>query len=260
MVAFCAAGAQHIESRDGAWRTLEPAQQDRSQWKVVGVAEARLSTLRTFGAATHDPAESATQLVSVVQDRTPFVATLLLTRPLWHSQIDGLKLQLPSSPPGFEDSFQRTFDLFLDPVCGQLVKVRSRWPQGEAPIPDELEADQAAEQMNRSGDEKYHGFPGDPPAVTFISALDSVQRGGGNPLVAKQIIGDYVIWSRIGKWEVPRAVWAVTLRGVPPLHARGDDKGANSAARYIVDARSGEYLCASNTPHPDSVTSPNKKP
>lgn len=260
MVAFCGAVAQPIESPDDAWRKIEPAQQDRSQWKVVGAAEARLSSLRTFGAETHDPEESAAQLVSLVQDRTPYLATLLLTTPLWHSQINDIKLKLPSSPTGFEDSRQRTFDLFLDPNRGQLVKVRSRWPDGQPPMPEELDADQAADQMYRSGREKYHGFPDDQPVVTFMAALDSIQRGGGNPLVAKQIVGDYVIWSRIGKWEVPRAVWAITLRGVPPLHARGDDKGANSAARYIVDARSGEYLCASNTPHPDSSTSPSKKP
>ena len=127
-------------------------------------------------------------------------------------------------------------------------------------MPEELEADQAAEQMYRSGHEKYHGFPDNPPAVTLMAALDSIQRGGGNPLIAKQIVGDYVMWSRIGKWEVPRAVWAITLRGVPPLHARGDEIHGNSAARYIVDATTGEYLCASNTPHPDSFSSPRGRP
>ena len=176
-----------------------------------------------------------------------------------------LTLRLPSAPRGFRDRFVRTLDVFIDPTDGRVFRVRSRWPPKESPIAPEPSAEFATTQLKSSGLEVYHGFPTEIPAVTFLDALDRIQGVGRNPLIAKQIIGNYVTWSRgptepnlhwgmkePGRWSRPRPVWAITLRGIPASRPRPEwPKDARYSFRYIVDARTGEVIMGTNIPHSD---------
>ncbi len=56
--------------------------------------------------------------------------------------------------------------------------------------------------------------------------------------------------------SAPRAVWAITLRGLPPIPAHGF--GAESVPvwqrnhmRNVVDAVTGQFLFATNIPTPE---------
>ena len=198
-----------------------------------------------------EPLPSA-KLVKVENDRTPFLHNRVTASQLWKITIPNFTLHLPSTPPGFDDTFVRILDVLFDSVSGQLMSVSSRWPEGEREMPAEASGESASEQMRRSGNEVYYDFPAEPPGISLIDAIDAVQRCGGAPLAAKQIIAHYVLWSRMGKWQEPRRVWAITLRGIAPVKPPPDTPpGFMDQFRYIVDAQTGLCLCGSNMPRPE---------
>lgn len=230
---------------------------DRSEWILTDQTDAIDQALNILGLPVEADGRVAPEIVSLAEDNTPFLTEQILDRPLWHVVIQDWQLLLASAPAAIEDQYTRTFDAYLNPVDGRLVKIVSRWPDDVARIPPEPEASIYAEQMLRSGNETYFGFPDGNPSVTFLDALDAVIRGHGNPFAAAQIIGQYVEWSRMD--QDPRPVWAITLRGIPPFAAAypGVSIHARNHLRHIVDAETGEWLCASTTPQPvDGVPEP----
>ncbi len=214
--------------------------------------------------------ESTVKLVSLKEDNTPFLSERIIGRPLWQVTIPKWKLDLPSAIPGFEDRYERTFDILVDPVNGTILKIASRWPQGIPEMAPEPPAEQAEVQMINSGLERYHRFPQDKPAITFLQALDVVLReGSSSPLVAKQIIAHYVVHSKMG--GEPRPVWAITFRGIRivrggPAPLPGSPPSAHefvvNRMRDIVDARTGEWLGAGGGyfPPADSAAEPQGEP
>jgi hypothetical protein len=166
-------------------------------------------------------------------------------------QLANWKLDLKSSPPGSSDTYSRELEVLLDPEDGTVLKILTRWPGDEPPIAPEPSADSASRQMMGSGLEKYHGFAANPPLISFIQALDILQQGGGNPLVAKQIIGQWVVWSRMD--SKPKPMWIITLRGIPPVPAafEGVPIDARNHFRYVIDPVEKRLVFGSSRPQPD---------
>ena len=179
----------------------------------------------------------------------------IVDRPIWHVVIADWKLQLKSAPADAVDRYTRTFDILLEPKDGKLLKILSRWPKGAPPIAPQPAADSAAVQMKNAGLERYHAFPKTEPSISFLEALDVVLNDGGrgNPLVAKQILAHYVVRSAMGR--EPKAVWAITLRGIPPFRAAypGVPVDARNHVRHIVDAKTGKWLSAGTSPQPQTT-------
>jgi len=249
--------AQNSQPVDGAARKPEVTAEERAKWRIPTEPQSDQTAARVLGIAQGAITARTVDLVSLEKSSIPYLAAQVVKKALWRVELKGPGLQLASSPPGFQDRYERTWDIYLDPVAGNLVRIETQWPSGQPRMEDELDADQAAAQMSASGNEKYWSFPAEAPQITLIDALDAMQRGGGNPLIAKQIIADYVLWSRFGeRWQAARPVWAVTLRGVPPPRRRGTTNKRDSSERYVVDAKTGELLCVTNVPHRDSFTRP----
>lgn len=213
---------------------------------------------RLFGlpdrTATADAMESPTRAVMVtpVKDNTPYLSDRIAGRQIWRVEMDKVKLRLPSAREGpVADEYERTFDVFLH-QDGHLLKVVSRWPAGEPPIPPEPHAESTTDQIWRSGEEVYHAFPDEPPPISFIEALDGLASDIGNVLVAKQIKAQYVLWSKLD-WE-PRPMWVITLRGIPPFEASypGVPVHARDHLRFIVDPETGQWVQALSTPQPET--------
>ena len=197
-------------------------------------------------------------LVILNDDQTPYLNARLIGRPLWHVVIPNWRIALKSTGAAGRDQHTRTFDIHLDPVDGRVLKIKSRWPTGAVPVLTDLDALSAAQQMRRSGNEIYHGFPTESLKINFVDALDSIRQTGINPLDARQIIGRYVLHSRMGR--EPKAVWAITLRGVlpRPRHRRKNSK-RYAQHRYIIDAATGEWITATNTPDPKILWTKDEK-
>jgi hypothetical protein len=224
---------------------------ERAEWTLQTEEQATEKARRYLGLPDDAPQPEPAKLVILDADNTPYLSEIITGRPIWHIVIKDWKIELKSFPER-EDSYVRTFDVFLDPQTGQLLKIVSRWPDGVPPIPPEPGAASYTDQMKRAGNERYHGFPAELPSATFVDALDGVLTGGGNLLGCQQIVGQYVIWSMMGK--APKPMWIISLRGGAQWHSHGPP-GATRVAmnhlRHKVDPTTGKSINASSTPNPD---------
>lgn len=188
------------------------------------------------------------RLRTLKQDNTPYLHSVLVGNPVWHVVVEEWSIELKSALPDARDGYARTLDIYLDPKQGHVLKMRTRWPEGEPPISAEPTAAQAEDQFRRASNEKYHGFPKEPPRVTLAEALDSMYRSGVDVFAAKQIVVQCVI--RSTDYDEPKPVWAITLRGVSPFRRRLPTwpKGDVYEYRYIVDAETGTYELMTNIP------------
>lgn len=244
--------ARNVSQEDLDGVNDAPRMEDRSGWAIDDSEQAMARTLEIVGLADWRDLPVTAELVTLEHDNTPFLSDQIIWRPIWHVVIGDWKLPLDSAPPQMEDSYPRTFDMYIDPRNGQLLKIISRWPEGVPAIPPEPGADAFTERMVRSGNQIYHGFPENDPAISFLAALDGLLAGGENPLLVEQIIGQYVMWSRLGR--EPRPMWVITLRASRPLWDSAFPGAAVSARnhlRYTVDPQTGEWLTASSVPQPE---------
>ena len=192
--------------------------------------------------------------IKVEEDVTPFLGERNHGKAAWRVDYPDVDLRFASAETGFKDLYRRIFSVRLLASDGQLLFIESSY-QGE-PDPDLRPmppCGPATAQLSME-DEVYEGYPEDNPELTFIDALEAILNGGsGSPFLAKAIHAVYVLHSRMGSEQ--RAVWAVTLRGLPPLpaHGRYGDQvpvWQRNHMRNVVDANTGEVLFATNSPQP----------
>ncbi len=197
--------------------------------------------------------KTSAERVTIRQDDTPFLWRTIVGRLAWRVKIEQVSLQLPSATPGFKDEYQRTFQVQLDANTGTLLGITSKY-DGKAPDMRPAPSAQVAEDQLRPEEEMYHQLPDVDPKLRLLDALDVVlAKGIGSPFVAKEIHAVYVMHSRMGSDQ--RAVWAITLRGLPPMQAHGPYADSVPAwqrnhMRNVIDAMTGESLFATNSPQP----------
>ncbi len=189
--------------------------------------------------------------MTLTGNKTPFLSEQLNGKSVWRVRFGPGSLKLKSSQPGFVDKYQRIFDVILDATTGQLFGVECKFGgAAEEMRPDPETA--SAERQLRAASEVYVGLPAVDPKITFLSALDVVlTNGGGSPFVAKEIAGIYVMDSEMN--SAPRAVWVITLRGLPPYSFHGPAAETvpiwhRNHMRSVIDAMRGKFLFATNYP------------
>lgn len=251
---FAAASASD-DVQDPGDRTLnhELARRDtKANWALSDPQRATTCTCKLLGIALENEVSKCSATLSTLkQDNTPFLSAQVKGGPLWHVVVPDWRIRLKSAKAESGGPYVRTFDVYLDPLTGQLIKARSRWPEDEPPIPPEPTAAQAEEQFRRASNEKYHSFPLETPRVTLAEALDSMYRSGVDVFRAKQVVAQCVI--RSTDFEKPKVVWAITLRGVSAYRSLpGWPEGEVYQYRYLVDATTGRYESATNIPWPRS--------
>lgn len=232
----------------------DPHGENYLEWAVQDKKQAIAKVRAILGLSGRGDLSVDARVVFLAEDNTPFLSGQVIGRPVWHVVISDWKLQLKSVPPDVEDLYARTFDIFLGAEDGRLFKIVSRWPEGVPRIPPEPGPASYTNQMRLSGIERYYGFPDESPPVKFLDALDTVLRDGGNTLGAEQIVGQYVIWSRMGRESKP--VWVITLRDTEPFWEPsfpGVGVNARNHMRHLVDAQTGKWLCANTTPQPTTL-------
>lgn len=188
-------------------------------------------------------------LVRVEEDNTPFLADRLSGRDLWKVTVQDWRIELA----GFKDPYKRILDMILDPSTGQMLKISTRWPKGEPPIAPEPDSASATRQMLGAGREQYHDFVAERPPITFMQAVAIVDEQDRSPRVAKQIAGQYVVWSKMG--SEPKPMWIITVRGIPPFptmggRGHGVQEDLRNHFRYVVDPVRKKLIRGSTTPQP----------
>ncbi len=251
LVAITGASSTHGMSQpDGQEKVAD----ERRDWLLKTSKDAITQALGIFGISAAASQGVEARVIILDEDKTPFLHKQITKRPLWRISVHKYRLRLKSAATDENDLYERTFDLFLDPRDGKLLKIISRWPQGVPESAPEPRAAFAEQCFRDSGREKYHSFPDTPPKINFLNALNAVNASGAigcNPLIAKQIVAHYVIRSKMGR--EPQPVWAITLRGIAPFEAAypGVPVAARDHMRHIIDARTGKWLGAGTSPQPE---------
>ena len=192
--------------------------------------------------------------VTVVDDRTPFLWKQFTGQPAWQVEYADVLLKFKTSMPNFTDKYQRKFLVLLKEETGQLISITSKF-DGKDPDLREQPSGFVAENQLKAEDEIYYGLPAEDPKLTFLAALEIVlNKGVGSPFLAKEIYGNYVLHTRGDSPQ--RAVWVVTLRGLPPIPAHGPygDKvpvWQRNHMRNVIDDQTGTNLFATNSPQPE---------
>ncbi len=145
-----------------------------------------------------------------------------------------------------------SLDILIDKPTGNLIKIRSPYVSG---YPSRLSE---AENLKASS-ERYVGVPKVAPKVNLLEALQATYEGLGHTLEAKQIEAAYVLFQTEVPspcHDTPCPVWAIVLKGVPPMGtvpAGPDGKPAGRLPpylnmRHLVSAVNGDWMGASNIP------------
>lgn len=214
-------------------------------------AIARANALTRLSAVSKPP---AAELTKVADDVTPFLGERNVGKPAWRVEYPGVAFRFASAVTGFADPYRRTAVVMLEAASGRLFYVTCIADDvvdpDMRPMPS---CGVATEQLSRE-EEVYDGYPDQLPIVDFLTALERILSSGvGSPFQAKEIHGAYVLHSHMG--SKPKPAWAITLRGLPPVEARGPHGNRipvwqRNHMRNVVDAASGRVLFATNSPQP----------
>lgn len=229
---------------------IEIAPTERRGWMIDTASKATERCKQIVGLPEADEnAEVVLRLAKLTTDNTPYLSDQIIGRPLWHMEVRGWSVDLMSEHSSVRDPYERCLDVFVDPMNGSLLKIESRWPKNVPPMSAQASAEVATELLAASGNEVYRSFPAGIPKMSFVGALESLQRAGVNVTRAKQLIGQFVVRSTDFKKAKP--VWAITLRGVFPIKVpAGWPQDDRYEYRYIIDAETGRLELITSAPSP----------
>ena len=199
--------------------------------------------------------------VDIIKDNTPFLHEKVKGRKnVWLVEMKNFHLKIKTPDPDFKDRYNRNFKILIDPNNGELLRISSKYDGND---PDVGTAPNAEKVEKEFPNRKYLGFPDTLPNISFIDALNIVQKFGvGMPYNAKEIDAQYVWYSDEFRTKgEPQLVWIIDLRGIPPIAPPLSDDATDIRAvnhiRYVINAETGIILQAGNSPSPDFDTKSN---
>jgi len=153
----------------------------------------------------------APELTTINDDKTPFLHDRINGRPIWRVPFMNISINSRTFDSTGKGSDLRRFDVYLDPETGQLLKIISKYEGVDTNIAPEPPAEMAEMQLRNRG-ELYIDFPPEPTPINFMEALNPCND------TSKEISASLIIFSIKPLYETPRAVWAITRRGIGPWH------------------------------------------
>lgn len=251
-----AADPEEKQATDEAGIGKDTHDSDQRSKVTISKEDALARSRRVLGELPEGATLRAEGLVDVGSLNLPFIRHEVAGQQAWHIVVENWRL-LPGRNYEEKDQVPRIWDVFLSAQDGRVLRIASRWPADVPPIPPLASAESAERQMAPTrgdglGDEVYHALPEAEPSMSLSEALDAT--GYEEPVWAQQVVAQYVVWSIKGtKWSAPRAVWAITLRGIPPFDAAYPGIvpiDYRNHMRYIVDPATRKWISATTTPQP----------
>jgi len=197
-------------------------------------------------------AENYVKKVVIKKDSTAFLSSQIEGRELWQIRLNDVDIRPKfSRDEGYDVWRKKSFIVLLNANTGQPLKIYSI-PLSKDSICTLKHTAEKATALLSNRREVYHGFPTEPPQITFLQALNAA--AGCLPLVANEIVAQYIMYSQFGRDPIP--VWSITSLGVPPIHFTSYrekyKKKSNNISldceRCLVNAISGELMSQTNVP------------
>ncbi len=188
----------------------------------ISETEARRLAQRYSGIPDSLTSDVVAEQVTHRDNLTPFLAGALTGRPAWLVKYRTVSFDFPSTNPA-HDRFKRTLEVSIDAFTGQLLEIVCASDQAMDDVKPMPDAASATRQL-KADRETYAGLLRPVPEVSFWAALDALEtKSLTSPLLAKDIRAVYVMETRMG--SAPGPIWAITVRGIPPLPAKGGGPG-----------------------------------
>ncbi len=186
---------------------------------------------------------------SLPGDRTPFLHRDISNKPLWRVVVQcpqtGNHSWLCTEPI-------RTMEAYFFEDSGRLAKVVCKRTQNGERIGREAEPWKSEEDIQRGGNEMYHGIPDVAPPISFLEALEVVMSGSSKLSQAKEIEGLWVMWSMMN--SDPKPMWVIDFRGIPPISRKHQIHLRKplqvNHRRYVVDPVRRKWVFGGSSPHP----------
>jgi len=192
-----------------------------------------------------------TALVPAKNLHLPFLGKRLEGRLAWEVVFGDVRLKLPSAPAEYKDNYTRQFRVVLDAQNGQLFCINSLLSGATSDEATMMPDDDYANEQMRYNEAFYVGLPPGQPTVTFVDALDTAMRSGDSPYEAREIHAVSVM-QQVGEHNPrARAIWAITLSGIPLIlsvsHPEVEPE-AGDHIRIIIGASDGKCYYSTNLP------------
>jgi hypothetical protein len=200
-----------------------------------------------IGAAVVAAESDATEII-LGDETVPFLSAELSGKRTWQVRCDGVTI----ADDDRVNPDLRSFDVLLSPDVGHVMKMRTRWPRGTAPMTPPPSVGDEATQWIATG-ERFVGLPAAAPKVALSEAVRSARGGASN---AKEIIAYYVLYTCEYAGIRDRPVWVVQLRGLPPFplshrRSRTLPEDWRNHLTSIIDARTGKFIVGGTIPQPE---------
>ena len=107
-------------------RPVTSKPEDRSKWTIREQPAAIAHARRILGLPQNASLPASAELITVVQDNTPYLSEQVVGRPIWHVVVEKCRIVLVSGTDSLEDAYERTFDILIHPRNGALLRISSR--------------------------------------------------------------------------------------------------------------------------------------
>jgi len=215
--------------------------------------EAIKRAARCIGLREYDRTAVSAVVLTLSGESLPFLVDKLRWRKTWRIEFKNVRLETAGANPRLANPNITSLIALLAPDTGHVMRVTSTWPRGIPRIACYPCCAEEERQLSK-GSSRYTGLPGEAPRVSMLVALANEKTMIWSPDV-KQIHAYYVLYAE--PRYANRAVWVIHLWGFPPLELPGPKGAVTQNAtigerighlRNAIDARTGEWLHADNTP------------
>ncbi|MCP4703666.1 MAG: hypothetical protein GY865_03570 [candidate division Zixibacteria bacterium] len=178
--------------------------------------------------------EGATK-IDINNDKTPFLQDQINDCDIWKVTFKDITL---SPYRGYPDSVDvpRTFDVYIDPNDGTLLKIESLYSGTNIDF-DPEPSGKWAEKWMEGSQERFLGFASpDSDYVSFFDVLNSM-----GPRNFKQLKAQLVMIPG-SRGADPIAVWFVTFRGTDPIIPKSRYGKPYNYISYVYNAKTGNTI------------------
>jgi hypothetical protein len=192
------------------------------------------------------------ELVTINDDKTPFLHSLINGHIIWKVVFTGVNLRERKIDTAENCIDCRNFEVYLDPETGQLLKIISKSEEVDTNIAPEPQIERAERQLLESG-ERWTGFVNATTSCTFLQALLNCPYKGFSENQIEAVLVMYLN-NLPGGNKAAEPVWIITVRGISPIPSHGPRHAADVPVyqrNYVheyVDASNCRLLSWKNVP------------
>jgi len=217
---------------------------DMSEQIPISSAEAQTKAMKYLGFSKMDGFSreanfEKSRMINIIDDKTPFLHKQINNLDVWKIAFQNITLTPDDRLHDEDAGYKRTFDVYIDPKDGKLLKIESIYSGKNVDFAPEPGIEWAEKSMIGS---RYVFQDFADPDSNYVGLFDVLKSLG--PRNFKQLKAVLVIIPVLGQ-DTTQVVWFVTYRGTDPYFpkSKGADLSITEAYNYqsfIYDAKSVE--------------------